>query len=245
MEKIRKNVFETNSSSSHSIHIEMDSELLDTSLIPDENGVLHITGYGEYGWEYEKYNDARTKTDYAVVYSHYEDSFRDMLLKVLKKQTGAKQIEISGDGDGYIDHQSNHTLSVIKTEEELRMFIFNKKSWLFGGNDNSDASPDYYADKNNHKFKINIYDKSNYREQTINELMDIKNELVPICVSYSLTNDIEEIFSTVDTKVRDFLNLGWDNRSDYDEKKNSINFTNTKTKEEENIFFEIVKNPSY
>ena len=58
--KIRKHTFESNSSSSHTIFISEDVLLLDTSLLPDENGDLTLIG-GEVGWEWERYNNDITK----------------------------------------------------------------------------------------------------------------------------------------------------------------------------------------
>lgn len=66
--QIRQNVFETNSSSTHSISIaeKNNSELMDNSLIPDSNGYINLGG-GEFGWEFKKYNDALTKSNYVSV----------------------------------------------------------------------------------------------------------------------------------------------------------------------------------
>lgn len=145
---IRSGVFETNSSSSHSISVADETKefVLDT-LYPDQNGVITLNG-GEFGWEWFKHNDALTKANYAAVSTLYCESLRDTLIQVIKGQTGAEEV-VFGFGEdyshpnwSYIDHDSVGTCP--KDKDELRNFIFNKNSWLFGGNDNSQADPTFY-----------------------------------------------------------------------------------------------------
>lgn len=62
--------------------------------------------------------------------------------EVIKEQTGADEVRFQGLNDGYIDHDSHGI--VPSDKESLRNFIFNKNSWLFGGNDNSTAEPTFY-----------------------------------------------------------------------------------------------------
>jgi hypothetical protein len=149
MKKIKKRigVFETNSSSNHSISIASADKqfVLDTSFIPEEDGVLRIYG-GEFGWEWDKINDARTKANYCAVYSMYDSCKSDMLSEVLQEQTGAINVEFAfSDGECYIDHQSNDVASdAFLSKETLRNFIFNLNSWLFTGNDNSSQPRSYY-----------------------------------------------------------------------------------------------------
>lgn len=145
---IRSSVFETNSSSSHSISIADETKefVLDT-IYPDQNGVIELTG-GEFGWEWFKHNDSLTKANYAAVDFNGDDSLIDMLVEVLQEQTGAEEVKFLFTGDysgpnwAYIDHDSAGTTP--RTKSELRNFIFNKNSWLFGGNDNSTAHPTFY-----------------------------------------------------------------------------------------------------
>ena len=156
--KIRKSVFETNSSSSHSISISAgDSDVLMDIIEIPESGVLEL-GSGKYGWEWEKYNDAYTKADYCALYCRGNKERRLMLTEVLKKQTGAEAVVFTDDkyddgGErndvGYIDHQSDAgdgqaAEEAFQSPESLRNFIFNKNSWLFLGNDNSEASDSFY-----------------------------------------------------------------------------------------------------
>lgn len=135
---IRTGVFETNSSSCHSIAIAgEDKQFVFDSISPNSNGEIVLCG-GEYGWEWFKTNDALEKANYAAQQLGNDKN----LIQVIKEQTGADTVSLSVE-DGYVDHQSTGIVSTNK--EWLRNFIFNKNSWLFGGNDNSDEE-DYYYD---------------------------------------------------------------------------------------------------
>lgn len=134
---IRSNVYETNSSSSHSVSIADETKefVLDT-IYPDQNGVVTLTG-GEYGWEWFKTNDAMEKANYAV----QSLGLTDTLKEVIMEQTGATDV-VFKDNDGYVDHDS---YGVSPSDPyELKQFIFNKNSWLFGGNDNTRPRSDFY-----------------------------------------------------------------------------------------------------
>jgi hypothetical protein len=139
---IRKGVFETNSSSSHSISIASnDKEFVLDTLYPDQNGIVTVEG-DEYGWDWFKTNDAATKASYVAQSNMYDEAKLDMLKEVIMEQTGADDVVFVGLQDGYVDHDSTDVAP--KTKHELKNFIFNKNSWLFGGNDNSKASPEFY-----------------------------------------------------------------------------------------------------
>ena len=138
---IRVGVWETNSSSSHSISIADDTKqfVMDT-IYPDQFGVVNIHG-DEFGWEWFKHNDAQTKAGYAAQQFAYIQSSLDILAEVIKEQTGADDVKFYLE-HGYIDHDSYGI--VPSDKESLKNFIFNKNSWLFGGNDNSTPDPTFY-----------------------------------------------------------------------------------------------------
>lgn len=150
---IREKVFETNSSSCHSISLaDMTSKqvLLDT-IYPDEDGNVVLEG-GKFGWEIAKYNDARSKASYAMVYAldwagDRSTEFQEILKTVIKEHTGANEVQFRAIGVnydntpdfGYIDHQSveDRDLDYLFEDPELlRNFIFNKNSILYTDNDN-------------------------------------------------------------------------------------------------------------
>ena len=126
---IRSGVFETNSSSSHSISIANDTKefILDT-IYPDTEGNILLCG-ADFGWQWFKHNDAKTKAAYAAVAFQWNESLMEMLYKIIKEMTGAN--EVTFDGEGHIDHDS---VGVCPSDyDQLKNFIFNKNSWLFGG----------------------------------------------------------------------------------------------------------------
>lgn len=154
MKNIRNKVFETNSSSSHSISIYNATKGLYDTITPDKNGVITLTG-GEFGWEWEKYNDAITKANYAAVFAAGDTAMTDMLVEVVKEHTGAKEVLLAfgtdySDGNySYIDHQSARSEGgdagqAFDTPLTLKNFIFHPESWLFTGNDNDTAPPNFY-----------------------------------------------------------------------------------------------------
>lgn len=138
---VRHGVFETNSSSTHSISVSNDVEKYDT-LFPNEDGVLVFEG-GEFGWEFVKYSDALTKAEYLVTLFKVHELIDQVLFeRVVLDHTGAKSIEykIKDEFDAYIDHQSREdmTWTIFNlTYESMKNFIFNPKSLLMTGNDNS------------------------------------------------------------------------------------------------------------
>ena len=146
MINIRYQVFETNSSSTHSVSIADNIVgLLDT--IHPQNGVVYLTG-GEFGWEWKKYNVAIDKANYAAVFAKGHSLMTDMLISVIKEHTGAKEV-IFNLTDSSIDHQSSRfengdALQVFASPDTLKNWIFNPESYLFLGNDNEEDPPNFY-----------------------------------------------------------------------------------------------------
>lgn len=139
---IRIGVFETNSSSAHSISIADETKKFFLEpLYPDENGVITLCG-GEYGWDWFKTNETEEKANYAAQQFSNNQDMLDMLTEIILETTGALNVVYGNLDDGYIDHDSVGILP--KDKVDLKNFIFNKNSWLFGGNDNSTAAPTFY-----------------------------------------------------------------------------------------------------
>lgn len=147
--KIREGVFETNSSSTHSISIctEDTNRLLDTCLQPNDDGVINLEG-GEFGWGIEDHYDAITKANYIALWSNVYSGgrFDDVIKEVICNQTGAKEVIFLFSPDSnwddenysYIDHQSadNDYSYICEDKDLLRHFIFNRQSFLHLDNDN-------------------------------------------------------------------------------------------------------------
>jgi hypothetical protein len=204
---IRTGVFETNSSSAHSVSIADNTKefVLDT-IYPDQDGNVTLEG-GEFGWGWFKHNDALTKANYAAVDSMGNDSFREILTKVLKDQTGAEEIvylcQESWDKEyySYIDHDSNGVCP--RTYDELKSFIFNKNSYLFGGNDNTTPDPTFYhvpeykngrviLPEYKYKLKVEGIEKTTkfLEEPTLENLSDGLNSLVSNFKLYDFGNGL-------------------------------------------------------
>jgi len=141
MNTIRKSIFETNSSSTHSISID-DTMINYSSITPDENGNIILIG-GQFDWEEKDFYDALTKANYCAIDQLRNESNIKMLKKVLIEQTGANDVILDFSGDykhknwSYIDHQSLGTSDeAFESEETLRNFIFGRESVLHTDNDN-------------------------------------------------------------------------------------------------------------
>jgi hypothetical protein len=147
----RQAVFETNSSSTHSLSISSSStDLLDT-LPLNEQGEVVLNG-GQFGWEVEDYSDAGTKASYAAIYvsdwsGKKSAEFKEVLDTVIKQQTGCSNVVYNFSTDwssdaretSYIDHQSvegGQLDYLFEDPELLRQFIFNPRSVLHTDNDN-------------------------------------------------------------------------------------------------------------
>ena len=135
MKNIRSSIFETNSSSSHSISIDISCDGIYDTIIPDDNGIITIIGE-EFGWGPERYHSAYTKVSYAALDTKNQEKYRDMLIEVVLAHTGAKEIVFNLE-NGYIDHQSygtSHEAFYDKTT--LKNWLFNPESGLFIDHDN-------------------------------------------------------------------------------------------------------------
>ena len=86
MRKIRHNVFETNSSSTHAVCINSSLTFQYTPIKTSEN-YLVFTG-GEYGWEWDKFNDPIKKINYYI--SYLLTIYSDVTYNYPKKYTNRK-----------------------------------------------------------------------------------------------------------------------------------------------------------
>lgn len=149
MKKTRVGVFETNSSSTHSICIAKDAEL----NIPKS---LHFS-FGEFGWECDTLSDMHTKASY--LYTGMMANGRKNDFDKIVSFLSGKQIEITSeepiykkytyegsdgeyiDNGGYVDHSDELTVfldAICKDNEKLMRFLFSDLSFIITGNDNDD-----------------------------------------------------------------------------------------------------------
>lgn len=172
MGKIKKverfNLPETNSSSSHSVVINRASIEYSSDIDLDEDGDIVLESGRGFGWEWKAMNSIKDKLLYVCgIYYYtctkwgeksYAKKYTDVhkklsaLSRLVCKFTGANGVKFtwinsSNDDDGHpeIDHESSYIFdSIIESTYSLKNFLFNKKSWLFTGNDNSDEQEDFY-----------------------------------------------------------------------------------------------------
>lgn len=142
MFNIRRNVFETNSSSSHSISIKSNSEELAPNYIYiDEDNIMHVD-LGEFGWGYEEYTDQHNKLSYVItmLYERYGSDFCEcnefeQLREDLINYSGCIDLVIDS-YDGYVDHQSVCSILEDYPVENYINFIYNPNIKLIIDNDN-------------------------------------------------------------------------------------------------------------
>jgi hypothetical protein len=112
MIKVRRNVFETNSSSMHSLSISKDKQNQDDSLGKDETLFIEL---GEYCWGYDELHTAGEKLNYVLTEIHYNvinKAALDIVKDLVLQKTGCDiEIENYNDGNFWIDHQSIDMLS--------------------------------------------------------------------------------------------------------------------------------------
>lgn len=159
MLKIRKNVFESNSSSSHSLTV--NKRGCTGTLDVDKFTNKVITHFGEFGWGYDEYNDPENKLSYLVtmlVETHSDCLTMEELCEtddfIAINEVVAYYCDCDGifideeitecswgnynEHEGYIDHQSVENITDLLeyygcTIEE---FIFDEGIELIIDNDN-------------------------------------------------------------------------------------------------------------
>ncbi len=155
--KIRKNVFETNSSSVHSIVV---SKL----AVPKENvtGSIHF-GLDQFGWEGAIYSKPQDKANYlyTAIMDYYgngsydAEDYVDYIKEVLEKYGIEATFEDAYNPDGwnyYIDHVSgcrDFLINLRASEDKLISYLFSDMSYVNTGNDNGSDYPSEPDDLSN------------------------------------------------------------------------------------------------
>jgi len=135
----RIGIFETNSSSTHSVSIDTGFDY----VMPESIGEIIVIEPGEFGWEQERYDDFSSRASYAYTYAKNYGRKKDLmdLINVIESFTGSK-VEFEKNEDdfyenGYIDHQSVDEAEIIfKNKETIKKFLFGRKSYFKTDNDN-------------------------------------------------------------------------------------------------------------
>lgn len=232
MKNIRTNVFETNSSSSHSITISKSVGVLDT-IAPDMGGNIVLTG-GNFGWEWRRINDPLTKANYCACDAQNDIDRLEMLKEVIQEHTGCNVIL---DIDGYIDHESiGNSSSAFESKSALRELIFNPKSYIFTGNYNDHPPPNFYDIDKDYKFVLGIDGSDLVGKLATNSDEEVKGIIESIMCRHQLTKYPEYSFGEED-KHRWRFN-SWE-FSDIDGNNNSSNSSLMKIEDGIIVLFKI------
>ena len=148
--QVRRGVFETNSSSTHSMCIAKEE------VTVEEGTTVEFT-FGEFGWAFEEYTDTNGKASYLYTAIHAIDNgqieeriefIRDCLdshgvrytmeepVYHVNSRTNYRYLE-----SGMIDHSyDTHDFveDVCSDHSKLMSYLFSDRSFVLTGNDNSD-----------------------------------------------------------------------------------------------------------
>ena len=145
MKKIRNNVFETNSSSTHSITVGENKnwkyDILPITVNPD--------WYGEFGWQFETWDTTKEKLAYMirclVHYDFNEDNLQDKI-KPIQERLHNLGIDFELPTykeytNGYVDYKDwyrKEIENIYKDDDTLLTFLLSDSSYIVGGNDNDE-----------------------------------------------------------------------------------------------------------
>lgn len=135
--QIRNKVFETNSSSVHTITIDSDPNYR-------INGWDVLTFEGQdFGWENDSYHDTMSKANYlytGLICCGMFEKYKDFIEETLAQYNIiAEFIPMEAYCDGYIDHPDElyeFFDYVLNDAETLMRYLFGDKSAVYTGNDN-------------------------------------------------------------------------------------------------------------
>lgn len=148
MNLIRKNIFETNSSSTHVLAISKKSDY----TLPEK---LRFD-FGEFGWGYEVYRDVKSRASYLItaIYSFNKETVKiylNKLANILEEnniQYSFPEPEPREEYDGYdldysyVDHAYELKPwldNILDNPDKVLRFLFNNDSYITTGNDNENG----------------------------------------------------------------------------------------------------------
>jgi len=163
--KLRKGIFETNSSSTHSLVIDRHSSLInkpDFEIIEGWDNEAYVRAEsGQFGWEIELYTEPRALLSYLATSIINEHHYCKTSKEELKQKVSDAVYKVTGyyvkfDDDlyeeglinvkyenmvykyGYIDHQSfDQPTKVLEgTQQDIIDYLFRTDSYLKTDNDN-------------------------------------------------------------------------------------------------------------
>jgi hypothetical protein len=154
MKVTRNGVFETNSSSTHSLAIDYNSSLMPQPFSDEitDQGYVEVHA-GEFGWEVETFTSVWDKLSYVFTSAASglgEDVDAntvvgnvklDLIREAVRKHTGLEVVFTTSDssfwGHGYIDHQSSDVPDeAFESVDSMSQFLFAPRSYFETDNDN-------------------------------------------------------------------------------------------------------------
>jgi hypothetical protein len=131
MIKVRRNVFETNSSSMHSLSV-IGSDRMST--LTSKDGII-VVGEGEFGWGYDTLKTPSEKLSYLVTEYSGREEMIDLIKEAVKDYTGMTLAVY--ENEGYIDHESQGMITdYITDKQSIIDIVFNDKNVIIIDNDN-------------------------------------------------------------------------------------------------------------
>ena len=140
MRKIRNDIFETNSSSTHVIVVK--------SRTRDKRPIkVNPAWYGEFGWEWDKWYSIEDKLAYMVrclVCYDYDENTLEERINPIQERLHNLGIDFETPTyeeykNGYVDHEDwyqEEIKNIYDDDEELLDFLLGEYSYIEGGNDN-------------------------------------------------------------------------------------------------------------
>lgn len=173
MKLIRNGVFETNSSSAHSLaygtskiirggswsvqsdETDLSNPMYRLNSVPDQyKGYTFYEWLGEYGWGRDELFTPQEKLSYlltqiAETTKELHKSTEYAIIKEMLTKIGCTILPSEEDEEGYIDHQSHGVvdISLFKTKEDLITYLFNDNIIVYIENDNSEYQEWYTGEK--------------------------------------------------------------------------------------------------
>jgi len=133
--QIRKSIFETNSSSTHSVVVDGGTDY----EVPEIKEDIIVINGNEFGWGYEQLKKWKSKAEYCATYAFLYGREKDVTLlkQVIEDYTNKKVVFNVDKEDHYIDHQSIDSAEEAFAEyASLKNLIFGKESYITIDNDN-------------------------------------------------------------------------------------------------------------
>lgn len=182
--KIRKGIFETNSSSSHSFSMGPEGRF-GATLDIDENGIIYVPSDFNEGGE-QKTNGAKLKLSFLLSFAWttltkgYWEKCRELIYSVVKDFTGA--IDIDFHPRVKVDHQSTEIIDSrdLFNPEFIKEFVFNEDTWLYLLWDSECPESSFFEDR---EAKTTLY-------RLIFNLPGLDKQLTTLEISYRGVSDI-------------------------------------------------------